>query len=123
FTGWGGACTGTGACTVAMTAARTVSATFVLDKHLLSVARNGTGTGTVSGGGISCGTTCSANLDYGTMVTLTATPATGSTFGGWSGACTGTTTCMVTMDMARSVTATFTLNTYLLTVAKAGAGT
>jgi hypothetical protein len=44
----------------------------------------------------------------GTSVTLTATPATGSTFAGWSGACSGTGTCTVTMDANKTVTATFT---------------
>ncbi len=122
FAGWGGACSGTGACTVSMTAARTVTATFTLDQHLLTVTRDGTGSGTVSGGAISCGSTCMANLDYGTIVTLIPAPSTGSTFGGWSGACTGTGSCMVTMDMARSVTATFTLNTYVLTVGRDGTG-
>ena len=44
----------------------------------------------------------------GTSVTLVAVPATGSTFAGWSGACTGTGTCTVAMTAARTVTATFT---------------
>src|SRR5205807_3266126 len=57
----------------------------------------------------------------GTMVTLTATPATGSTFTGWSGCDTASgTTCAVTMSAARSVTATFTLQRFTLTVNKTG---
>jgi hypothetical protein len=57
------------------------------------------------------------------VVTLTASPFAGSTFTGWSGACTNSTgTCQVTMSAARSVTATFTLNTYTLTVSKFGTG-
>jgi subtilisin family serine protease len=78
--------------------------------YTLSVARSGTGGGTVtsSSGGISCGATCSATFTSGTVVTLTATPATGSTFSGWTGACSGAvSTCSVTMSAARSVTATF----------------
>ena len=47
----------------------------------------------------------------GTVVTLSATVNTVSEFVGWSGACTGTGTCQVTMDMARSVTATFVPDT------------
>ena len=39
-------------------------------------------------------------------MTLTATPATGYTFGGWGGACAGS-TCTVSMTAARSVAATF----------------
>jgi len=41
------------------------------------------------------------------VVTLTARAARGSTFVGWSGACTGTGSCAVTMNAAKSVTATF----------------
>ena len=44
-----------------------------------------------------------------------------STFSGWSGACTGTGSCVVTMDAAKAVTATFTLRTYTIT-ATAGSG-
>jgi predicted heme/steroid binding protein len=40
-------------------------------------------------------------------VILTASPATGSTFTGWSGGCTGTGNCAVTMGAAQNVTATF----------------
>jgi hypothetical protein len=75
----------------------------------LTVAKSGTGTGTVTSGpaGINCGSTCSATFASGTAVTLAATADAGSTFAGWSGACTGTGICTVTMDAAKSVTATF----------------
>ena len=67
-----------------------------------------TGSGSVSNGGsISCPGSCSASFSSGTVVTLTATPASGSLFSGWSGACTGSGNCVVTMSAARSVTATF----------------
>jgi hypothetical protein len=93
----------------------------------LTVTKSGTGTGTVasSPSGISCGTTCSASFDSGTVVNLTATPDSGSTFAGWSGACTGTGACSVTMDAAKSVAATFTANagSFTLTVSKSGTGT
>jgi hypothetical protein len=123
FTGWTGACTGTGACMVTMDQARSVTATFALS-HTLTVSRAGTGSGSVSSSpsGITCGATCSAPFADGTMVTLTATPAAGSTFTGWSGGCTGTGTCEVTLNADTSVTATFSLNKYTLTVSKAGAG-
>jgi aryl-phospho-beta-D-glucosidase BglC (GH1 family) len=111
FTGWSGACTGTGTCTVPMTVAQAVTATFTTSatSQTLTVTRAGTGTGTVSSApaGISCGSTCSASYASGTSVTLTASAATGSSFAGWSGACTGTATCTVAMTAARSVTATF----------------
>src|SRR5919202_1726891 len=90
FTGWSGACAGTGACTVTMSAARWVTADFIA-VYTLSVAKSGSGSGTVTGTGIDCGSTCSADYDDGTTVTLTATAAAGSRFTGWSGAgCSGT---------------------------------
>lgn len=110
FTGWsGGGCTGTGPCTVTMTQAVSVAATFTVQTYQLAVSLVGSGTGTVTSNptGITCGGTCSASYDHGTMVTLTATPAPGSTFEGWSGSCTGTGPCSVTMTQARNATANF----------------
>jgi len=67
----------------------------------------GSGTVTPSPVGASCGANC-WSYAAGTVVTLTATPATGSTFGGWSGGCAGTgVTCTVTMNANLTVTATF----------------
>lgn len=125
FTGWSGACSGTGTCTVTMDAAKSVTATYTLIPYTLTVSKSGNGSGTVisSPVGINCGVDCTEPYNYGTVVTLTATAATGSTFYGWSGACSGTGTCAVTMDAAKSVTATFTLNQYTLTVNKFGNGT
>ncbi|MBL8620527.1 MAG: hypothetical protein JNK64_04460 [Myxococcales bacterium] len=125
FSGWSGAgCSGIGACTVLMTAARSVTATFALSQFPLTVTRAGTGVGTVtsSPAGISCGADCSENYNFGTAVVLTAAANSGSTFAGWSGACTGTGTCTVTIAAATSVTATFTLNRYTLTTTLAGTG-
>jgi len=77
--------------------------------NALTVATAGTGSGTItsSPSGINCGSTCSASYTSGTSVTLTASAASGSTFAGWSGACTGTGACSLSMTAARSVTATF----------------
>jgi hypothetical protein len=128
FAGWSGACTGTGTCQVTLNAPAAVTATFTLGpiSHTLTVNKTGTGAGTVSSSpaGINCGATCSASYLAGTGVTLTAAASSGSTFTGWSGACTGTGSCQVTMSAAASVTAAFTLNpaSHLLTVARAGAG-
>ena len=78
--------------------------------YALTVTKAGTGGGTVSASpsGVSCGATCSASYPSGTTVTLAATPADGSSFSGWSGACVGTGACTTTMTGARAVTATFT---------------
>jgi len=68
---------------------------------------------------IDCGATCSASYDLGTVVTLTAIPAAGSTLTSWSGCDQASgTTCTVTMNAARSVTATFAVQTFTLTVQK-----
>lgn len=75
----------------------------------LTVTKTGNGTGTVtsSPAGINCGSDCSGTYNQNALVTLTATPDAGSTFDGWSGACTGTGQCTVTMDTAKDVAATF----------------
>jgi hypothetical protein len=75
----------------------------------LNVNKAGTGSGTVtsSPAGISCGNTCSAGFPAGTAVTLSPVAAGGSVFAGWSGACSGTAACTLSLDAARSVTATF----------------
>ncbi len=71
----------------------------------LTVNRTGSGTGTVSSSpsGINCGIVCSAAFRGGSMVTLTATPSAGGMFAGWSGGCTGTGQCVVTMTHATTV--------------------
>jgi hypothetical protein len=126
FSGWSGACTGTAPCVVTMSAARSVTATFGKG-YSLNVAKAGTGNGPVSSNpaGISCGSICSKAFAAGSSVTLTATPNSGSTFAGWSGACTGTGNCLVTMNDVRNVTATFNgppVTYYGLSVGKSGAG-
>jgi hypothetical protein len=75
----------------------------------LSVNRTGTGTGTVSSvpAGIDCGATCSADFPNGTVVDLTPQATIGSVFAGWSGDCSGSGACSVSMIQARNVTATF----------------
>jgi hypothetical protein len=109
FSSWTGDCAAQGSvCTLTSGSVRSATANFAVQRTL-TVARNGTGTGTVTGTGINCGTTCSHAYDDGTSVTMAATPAAGSTFTGWSGGgCTGTGTCMVTMNGDTQVTANFT---------------
>ena len=83
---------------------------FKIHNPILTVLKSGTGSGTVTSSpvGINCGSDCSESYDQGTSVTLTATPASGSTFGDWSGSgCSGTGTCVVIMNTAIVVTAAF----------------
>jgi hypothetical protein len=78
--------------------------------YALSVAKEGTGFGSVtsSPAGITCGATCSTNYPSGASVTLSAAPSVGSVFSGWGGACSGTSrSCTVAMSAARAVIATF----------------
>ncbi|MGH8571087.1 MAG: InlB B-repeat-containing protein, partial [Gammaproteobacteria bacterium] len=115
FTGFsGGGCSGTATtCTVTVNEATPVTATFAAIPRALTVTKAGTGSGTVtsSPAGIDCGADCSENYDHGTAVTLTASPAAGSTFTGFSGGgCSGAAaTCTLTLTQAESVTATFAL--------------
>jgi hypothetical protein len=80
--------------------------------YALTVTKGGDGTGTVTSapGGIACGSDCSEAFASGTSVTLSATADAGSSFSGWSGACSGSGPCAVTIDAAKSVTATFTVD-------------
>jgi List-Bact-rpt repeat protein/fibronectin type III domain protein len=112
FSGWGGACTGTGSCVVVLsTSSASVSASFAASPpptSSLSVTMAGSGQGNVTGG-VSCSSgTCSGTFPQGTSVTLTAAPKSGSTFSGWGGACTGTGSCVVVLSTSSaSVSATF----------------
>jgi hypothetical protein len=80
-------------------------------KPTVTVSRRGTGSGTVrsSPDGIDCGSSCTASYPAATTVRLSATPAHGSKFAGWSGACRGTLPCTVTTNADQTVIATFTL--------------
>lgn len=103
------ACDAAGNCSAqsAPDSATTLSETVPIFTLTVTKAGSGSGTVTSSPAGINCGTACSEPYASNTGVTLTATPASGSVFAGWSGACTGTGSCTVTMDAAKSVTATF----------------
>jgi DNA-binding beta-propeller fold protein YncE len=137
FTGWSGACSGAGACQVAMSEARSVTASFAVEEGTpppsefqLTVFTAGTGSGTVtsSPAGIGCGSNCVAKFQTGALVTLTAAAAAGSEFTGWDGVCSGLGACEVTMGEARSVSAGFEPEPpppptrYTLTVLRVGSG-
>ena len=113
FAGWGGACSGMGACVVTLNSSTSVSASFTQGPPMLTVTLPGTATGSVtsSPAGINCPSTCSATFASGTQVTLTETPgepSTFSTFAGWGGACSGNSeTCALTLVNNQQASATF----------------
>jgi hypothetical protein len=90
----------------------------------LTVAKDGAGSGSVVSvpPGIDCGITCTATFSHGRLVTLTATPDSNSTFAHWNGACSGSGNCIFMIAALKNVTATYTLSTYDLTIAKEGTG-
>ena len=114
FSGWtGGTCTGTAACTIALNSDKAATATFVtVPKVTVTVATSGSGS--VGGTNVACSSgsgTCSTSIDQNSQLTLTATPASGYAFTGWAGSsgCSTTTSCTVTADVAKTVTATFSV--------------
>lgn len=114
FVGWSGACSGTGTCNLAMNSSQAVTAQFdtipsgdVTLNASIDPASTGSGVITSNPGGINCGADCVQNFAQGTLVTLTATPEPGSVFSGWSGACSGTGNCVVTMNANTAVSAEF----------------
>src|SRR5207248_9974594 len=72
--------------------------------------RTGSGAGAMSStpAGINCGSSCVTSFSSGTSVRLTALPNQGSTFAGWSGACSGNGLCQLTMNADQVIGATFT---------------
>ncbi|MEY2631969.1 MAG: hypothetical protein RIR00_623, partial [Pseudomonadota bacterium] len=103
--GWSGDCTGTASCSLTMSGGREVTATFVqaaqLNLHI-------TGSGQIiDRGDLLCFGECNRNYPLNSSVVLDATPAAGSRFIGWSGACSGGGNCRVTLDQVRDVTAHF----------------
>jgi hypothetical protein len=118
FAGWGEACAAWGTSTKCELHAfsdgpRTAVARFeripILTSTALTVSLAGSGSGTVHGPGIDCPGDCAQGFIKDTMISVSATPAPGSSFDGWSGSCAGATaTCDVTMSGARDLTATFT---------------
>jgi hypothetical protein len=109
FEGWGGACSGTGAtCDVNMTGATSVVATFRRSEHSLAVQVGGQGSVTSTPAGIACPGDCDEAFPDGTSVTLTATPAAGSTLATWAGNCSGAVaTCVLEMTGGRAATVIF----------------
>ncbi len=108
FVGWGGDCSGTGPCLLAVNGPKTVTADFALRKIPVSLAMAGPGTGSISWApiGTSCSTDCVQQVDWGTTLTLSAAVTAGS-FGGWNGPCSGTGACSFTATEAVTIGAYF----------------
>ncbi|MBP6597953.1 MAG: trypsin-like serine protease [Giesbergeria sp.] len=114
FLGWSGACAGlSNVCTVTMSAARSVTANFsaVADMRLIALSKSGKGVVTSAPAGIYCDAACgsiSSNFPSNKNIILTATPISGSIFLGWSGACSGTSQCIISAGASTvNVTALF----------------
>ncbi|BAP54803.1 Na-Ca exchanger/integrin-beta4 [Thioploca ingrica] len=123
FTGWSGT-----DCSSSFTLNADMTCTATFDPKppstvALTILKVGTGSGTITGDGIDCGTTCSNSYSSGTSLNLTVTPDSNSIFAGWSG-----TDCSssVTLNADMTCTATFDPKpppgTAALTILKAGTG-
>ncbi|NLF57175.1 MAG: PASTA domain-containing protein [Candidatus Hydrogenedens sp.] len=129
FAGWTGADETSGnTCLLVMDSDRTVWAQFASAAgNTLVVTKTGNGSGTVTGNGINCGGDCSQTYGLPTNVTLTATPAKGSVFTGFTGhdseGIFGDNLCAVYVDCVREVTANFTTTPRRLDVVNGGGGT
>jgi len=73
----------------------------------LTVTIDGSGRVADASHGLSCASSCQADFEVGTTVSLSATPDSGSRFDGWGGACAGIGQCDVVLDTAKSVSAHF----------------
>jgi uncharacterized repeat protein (TIGR02543 family) len=116
FDSWSGDLTGsTNPTTITMDGYKSITATFTINQHTLSTSVTGNGSITLNPSG--------GTYDYGTVITVEATPDTGWSFDGWSGDLTGSTNpTTITMDEDKSITATFTINQYTLTTNVIGNG-
>ena len=108
FGRWSGSCTGAApTCTVQMTQAQSVAATFAAAPLRLSVSIGGKGKVSSSPRGVACPGACAHDFAAGSTVRLSATPAKGWKLARWSGGCTGRGLCRVSLAQARSVRAVF----------------
>lgn len=99
-------------CTLTMNGAKSVTANFNGPDTTYDLTALIEGSGNISGAGLHCSVTggsgCTSPQAAGATVTVTAVPAFGATFVGWSGACTGSApTCNISMSNSKTVTAQF----------------
>ena len=87
----------------------------------VTVLNSGTGTGTVTGGAINCGSACTTSVVATTAagtITLTAAASAGSSFAGWTGDCASSnpsTSCTLTVDANKNAGAAFDIQRFSLT--------
>ena len=95
-----------------------------ISRFTLSVSKTGEGSVTSNADGIDCGGDCNETYDEGTNVALSATPASGMQFSGWTGACSGLTSCNVSMNGNQTVGASFAVivTEFELSVSVQGSG-
>jgi prepilin-type N-terminal cleavage/methylation domain-containing protein len=113
FSGWSGDCNSGGQ--VTMTSAKTCTATFALNSYTVNATAG-------SGGTVTAPTSKSVNHGSTTTFTITANTGYTASASGCGGSLSGTTYTTGTITAACTVAATFTINTYRLTLTKAGAG-
>ena len=119
----GGGCSGTGTtCTADVTADAEVTVTFARQTRRTLTVSPVPSNGHVTGGGIDCGagtgrTACSATLNAGAAVTLSATPDAGHRFGAWTGCASTTNSCAFALTGDKTVSASF-VKQYALRVSR-----
>ena len=109
FDGWSDGCTGQQGCAPLLSDDLGVVARFSLARHRVAVHRGGVGVGRVDSipPGIDCGADCENLFDDGIQLTLVATPNPGSRFIGWTGPCSGSGACIVSVATSLAVSANF----------------
>ncbi len=124
--GWSlAACEDDSRCTITLDRDISIAVTFELMKYSVRVERTGDGQGNVTSNlsGIDCGSDCSQDWEVGSRIRLTAAPVGASSFGGWSGDCTGTDAiCDLVVDGQKSIGAAFDLGLRSLNVSIDGQG-
>lgn len=128
FDGWsGGGCSGTGDCVVTLASDASVTAEFTATQFPVNVGLAGSGNGSVSSSpaGIACPDDCEESFARTEIVTLTASPESGSAFSHWEGDCSGNGDCVLDMDGGPyTVTARFELlRTLSVGLSGGGSGT
>jgi hypothetical protein len=114
FSGWSGSCSGTNPCNIVMNGNLSATAAFSTPNYTLAVKQVGQGTVTSTDGKINCTNgsgSCSAVYAAGSSVTMNASAASGWSFSGWSGACSGSNPCKLVISRNMAPTATFTAGT------------